>query len=89
MWDNGIYINCYIWSLLLRGAWIEIFSVTQIITLSGGRSSYEERGLKLLCNKGFFTTLSRSSYEERGLKCSLAERVTQLSHVAPLTRSVD
>ena len=56
---------------------------------SGGRSSHEERGLKLLVHLHLLLLLCRSSHEERGLKYRSLEPTQTFLAVAPRMRSVD
>ena len=59
------------WSLLSRGAWIEIMKLVILKYIYQCRSSHEERGLKYLDRVIMITMKSRSSHEERGLKSTI------------------
>ena len=62
---------------------------TLVLFAELGRSSHEERGLKLLCNKGFFTTLMSLLSRGAWIEILPTTLIKSISSVAPLTRSVD
>ena len=76
-------------SLLSRGAWIEIKSAVNVGRFLDGRSSHEERGLKLIRTVNSY--IKTASLLSRGAWIEINQRFRypRYNFVAPLTRSVD